>query len=87
MRRQWSGIAAAGIAKIAMLSTTAANFPMYVMPTPLCPNPKSSMHARTWFKSRLTVTTVTWSEGPQRFKRRASPLLLGLILIFRVVLI
>jgi hypothetical protein len=32
MRRQWSGIATAGMAKIVMLSTTAANFSMYAIP-------------------------------------------------------
>jgi hypothetical protein len=59
MRRQWSGIAAAGIVKIATLSITAANFRMHVIPAPLYLNAKSSMHARTWFTSRIIVTTVT----------------------------
>jgi hypothetical protein len=36
MRRQWSGVAAAGITNSAMLATTATTFAVPVIPTPLC---------------------------------------------------
>jgi hypothetical protein len=32
MKKQWSGIAVAGMAKIVRLSSAAANFPMHVIP-------------------------------------------------------
>jgi hypothetical protein len=45
---QWSGIAAAGMAKIVMLSTMAANFPMHVIPAPLFSSATSSICAKLW---------------------------------------
>jgi hypothetical protein len=36
MKMQWSGIVAAGITNIEMPTITATNFPIHVIPTPLC---------------------------------------------------
>jgi hypothetical protein len=58
MKKQWSGIAAAGMAKMVRLSTTAANFPMRVIPTLIFLDAAFFIQAKRYFKLRLSVAII-----------------------------